>query len=154
VLSTSFESGFWFGFKRYQKKVLENSLFLIRCIFRMSGPVVAIGFILLIPSVLGMVAAGLMFFGVIAVSGIGLSHDTNTTADVELRRACINIPESDTAVPITQREQYSECTLTEYKATNSLPHANEVCSRKLQDDTLAGVHEETHHLYNSLAGVV
>ena len=40
----------------------------------------AIGFILLIPSVLGMVAAGLMFFGVIAVSGIGLSHNTNTTA--------------------------------------------------------------------------
>jgi hypothetical protein len=31
VLSSSFESGFWFGFKRYQKKVLENRLFLIRC---------------------------------------------------------------------------------------------------------------------------
>jgi len=30
VLSRSFESGFWFDFRRYQKKVLENSLFLIR----------------------------------------------------------------------------------------------------------------------------
>jgi hypothetical protein len=82
---------------------VSHSLFITsllpKKIFRMSGPVVAIGFILLIPSVLGMVAAGLMFFGVIAVSGIGLSHNTNTTADVELRRACINIPESDTAVP-------------------------------------------------------
>jgi hypothetical protein len=133
-------------------KVCDYGDLLPKKIFRMSGPVVAIGFILLIPSVLGMIAAGLMFFGVIAASGIGLSHNTNTSADIEFRRACINVPESDTAVPITQREQYCECTLIEYKATNSVPHAREVCSRRLQGNMLADVDEETHHLYTSLVG--
>jgi hypothetical protein len=30
VLPNGCESGFWFGFKRYQKKVLKNRLVLIR----------------------------------------------------------------------------------------------------------------------------
>jgi hypothetical protein len=38
-------------------------------IFRMSGPVVAIGFILSIPSILGMLAGGAVFISMIAFSG-------------------------------------------------------------------------------------
>jgi hypothetical protein len=61
----------------------------------MSGPVVAIGFILLIPPVLGMLAAGWMLFGVIAATGIIQSNVANTPTgpDVEFRRTCISTPE-------------------------------------------------------------
>lgn len=35
-------------------------------VYRMSGPVVAIGFIFLIPSIIGIIFSAVMFFGVIA----------------------------------------------------------------------------------------
>ena len=49
-------------------KVCERGALVPRRVYRMSGPVVAIGFILLIPPVLGMIVCGLMFLGVTATS--------------------------------------------------------------------------------------
>jgi hypothetical protein len=49
-------------------------------VYRMSGPVVAIGFILLIPSVIGIIISGVMLFGV--VSAGGNASDTASQAAV------------------------------------------------------------------------
>jgi hypothetical protein len=50
-------------------KVCERGALIPNKIYRMSGPVVAIGFILLIPSILGMVVSAVIFFGVVAYKG-------------------------------------------------------------------------------------
>jgi hypothetical protein len=50
-------------------KVCNRGVLVPKRIYRLSAPVVAIGYIFLIPSVLGMIAGGLIFFGVIAQGG-------------------------------------------------------------------------------------
>jgi hypothetical protein len=59
-------------------KVCERGMLVPKKIFRMSGPVVAIGFILLIPSVFGIIAAAVLFFGLIATNVAGPSSATDT----------------------------------------------------------------------------
>ncbi len=72
-------------------------------IFRMSGPVVFIGFIFLIPSVLGMIASALMFFGVMSSSVSDVTRARNE-AVTEMRAN--DVPESIvTAVVAGQDEQ-------------------------------------------------
>src|SRR5208283_2326401 len=88
-------------------KVCDRGELIRKKAFRMSGPAVVIGFILLVPSILGMLAAGWMLW---AIAWTTHSANTNTTVDaiqftprrdvangkgdeVEFRRACINIPE-------------------------------------------------------------
>jgi hypothetical protein len=58
-------------------KVCERGLLVPKKMFRMSGPVVAIGFILLIPSALGIIAAAVLFFGLIASNVTGPSGATD-----------------------------------------------------------------------------
>jgi len=63
-------------------KICDHGTLYSKTVFRMSGPVVAIGFILLIPSIIGMLFSGLMFFGVNAltrgesVTGSALNHES------------------------------------------------------------------------------
>jgi hypothetical protein len=140
-------------------KVCERGQLLPKKSFRMSGPVVAIGFILLIPSVLGMVAAGLIFLGVIALNGNGPSSTANDAIepiredwDTQYRRNCINNPQADTTAPMKQRVQVCECTLTEYKKSNSVEYAGQVCAQRLQAGTLGAVDRDTKRLYDNLIG--
>jgi hypothetical protein len=90
----------------------------------MSGPAVAIGFILLIPSILGMIVSGLfLFLGAIPYRPESAVEDSDT----QFRRMCINTPAS---LPVTTREEFCQCTLAEYKASNSTKYANDVCSQR------------------------
>src|SRR5437762_325492 len=61
-----------------------------RKIFRMSGPVVVIGFILLIPSVLGMLFGILMLF---ATGAAGTQTSASTEREIRTRLAAQDIPE-------------------------------------------------------------
>jgi len=61
-------------------KVCDRGELVPQKVFRMSGPVVAIGFILLIPSILGMIVAALMFFGVFAYNGENASNSSVESA--------------------------------------------------------------------------
>lgn len=140
-------------------KVCDTGVLIPRKIYRMSGPVVAIGYILLIPSILGMIASALIFFGLTALGVHGLRNAPNQVTEpvhedwnTRYRRACINIPESDTAVPITQRVPYCECTRSEYKRSNSTEHADQICSQKLQANALDEVSEDTKRAYDNLIG--
>lgn len=124
-------------------------------VFRMSGPVVAIGFILLVPSVLGMIVSGLLYFGIITTTAItagvlGRAPDTPTPTGpvVGFRRACVNTPEM--ALPMRTREQYCECSLSEYKTSGSAKYATDVCSQKLRYNALPDIDEQTQRLYNGL----
>lgn len=54
-------------------QVCQRGILVQKKIFRMSGPVVAIGFILLIPSILGILFSALLFFGVVAAGGTAAS---------------------------------------------------------------------------------
>lgn len=56
-------------------KVCDCGTLQSKKVFRMSGPVVAIGFILLIPSVLGMAVCGLASLGLLSVGVAQSSRD-------------------------------------------------------------------------------
>jgi len=136
--------------------VCERGELVPKKIFRMSGPVVAIGYILLIPSVLGMIAGILLFFGVIAHNGDGSSSATNEVTepiqedwDTQFRRTCISDLRTS-HVLMTTMVQYCECALTEYKKYNSQKYAGDVCSQRLQYNTLGAVDQETQRLYDNL----
>jgi hypothetical protein len=128
-------------------------------IFRMSGPVVTIGFILLIPSVLGMAAAALMFFGVISYNGTESSSAIPAVAtiqeddDTHWRRICISThTDSKTTITVTEQEQYCECSLSELKAGNPLKDATHVCAQRLANNTLSALDQDTQTLYSNLIG--
>ena len=52
-----------------QCKICDRGVLTSKTIFRMSAPVVAIGFILLIPSIVGMALSALMVFGMFSMGG-------------------------------------------------------------------------------------
>jgi hypothetical protein len=137
-------------------KVCERGQLIPKKIFRMSGPVVVIGFILLIPSVLGMLAATLMFFGVIAYNG-NESSDTTTERlnpavsaipqpqdpqsasalpDNEFRRACASgVIESSlkgaNKIPtLPMVVQACECTLDASKEGNLSSDTTNACGER------------------------
>lgn len=130
-------------------KVCDRGELVPRKVFRMSGPVVVIGFILLVPSALGVLVAGLVFFGVLAWDG----NDPNRVAlvendDMQLRRACINVPVADSPVGVTTAE-YCECLLAESKKT-SASRAATLCAQRYDAGTLAPVDDKTKGLYLAL----
>ena len=83
---------------------------MIRCKrYRMSGPVVVIGYILLIPSVIGILISGLLVFGS-GTAAKGMADDAEAAERRELRAA--NLPEGiiDKAVagtPLSPQERTS-----------------------------------------------
>lgn len=144
-------------------KVCERGVLVPTKIYRMSGPVVAIGYILLIPSILGMVASALMFFGIIGYNGTESSTVTNEpTQSVQedfatgFRRSCVNKPAP--SMPLSVTEQYCECALSAYKLSlrnlisNSAQVADDACEQRWENGTLDVVDQETQHLYSSLIG--
>jgi hypothetical protein len=54
-------------------KVCERGVLVPKKIYRMSGPVVVIGFIFLIPCILGMLLAALLFTALVAPNVIGVA---------------------------------------------------------------------------------
>jgi hypothetical protein len=76
-------------------KVCERGQLSPKKIFRMSGPVVTIGFILLVPSVLGKLAATLMFFRVIAYNG----NESSGTTTERLNPAVSALPQPQDSQP-------------------------------------------------------
>ena len=115
-------------------KVCEYGDLVPKKIFRMSGPVVAIGFILLVPSVLGMAMSALMFFGVTGITGSEPAKVIREDSDTTFRRTCFNTS-SASPVGVTTVE-LCECILNEYKTSNSTNYANDVCAQRFQHGTL------------------
>jgi hypothetical protein len=128
----------------------------------MSGPAVAIGFILLIPSVLGMLFSALLFFGVIASTGgksganaNESSHMFQSAFDASFRQSCARNfkrtygQASGESAPQSLVEQYCECALSVYKETGSNAMAAQTCTQEATDGTLNTPSQDVDALYTN-----
>jgi hypothetical protein len=142
-------------------KVCDRGSLISRKLFRMSGPAVAIGFVLLIPSLLGMIFSALVLFGVIAYtedeSGTAVRQSrqpSQTSFDPSFRQTCAkNFKQSyeltagvSPTLPII--EQYCECGLSVFKETGSLTTANQTCIQRFNDRMLDAPGRDVEALYS------
>jgi hypothetical protein len=115
----------------------------------MSGPVVVIGYIFLVPSILGILASALMFFGVVAYKGDESSgtpateqiDSQETQSDDGFRRACAagvieSVQEQSSGLPTLVSVVHTcECSLNSRKQGNfSASTTNECAVRWLHAD--------------------
>ena len=141
-------------------KVCDRGTLSAKKVFRLSGPAVAIGYILLIPSVLGMIFCALMFAVIFAVSGqLGGQPDrvgdqpippVQSAFDAAFRQNCMNktkqlSPNAD--LPLI--EEYCECGLSTYKETDSETSTRQFCLKQLNEGKLAPVSADVAALYSS-----
>lgn len=129
-------------------KVCDRGALSSKTVFRMSGPVVAIGFILLIPSILGIVACALMLIGVGVAANAAHKMSAmdgertrlfQSTSDAGFRKSCAKSFKQSyyqtQGLPASQSlaEQYCECALSTFKESGSLTFATETCSQRAMD---------------------
>ena len=145
-------------------KICERGTLIPKKIFRLSGPAVAIGYILLIPSVLGMIFCALMLAGVFAVSGQPdqvsdlADRPAQSAFDADFRRDCMNgakLQAPDAGLP--SLEEICECMLSTYKQTHNLrtltnsggtiTTSGGYCSQQFNEGRLAPVSPDVAALY-------
>jgi hypothetical protein len=126
----------------------------------MSGPVVAIGFILLIPSILGILFSAFMFLGVNARTGDESAASTRESSrpvqsdfDANFRRSCaksVKQKNQEVGYYASQQliEQYCECALSAFKETASETTAAETCLQRSKDGTLEQPSQEVDAFYS------
>jgi hypothetical protein len=137
----------------------------------MSGPVVAIGYILLIPSVLGMVACALMFFGVLAYNPVRSpvvskpSVPLPETHDTSFRRTCTNgmmiYNQNNPPLVLTATAiaEVCECSLAVFNETYTYPSdsvkdtessAIDSCIKKYMNGMLVAPSDDIQQSYASV----
>lgn len=146
-------------------KICDRGALSSKSIFRMSGPAVVIGSILLIPSILGIICSALMFIG---VNVFAFAYDGNETGsvasqsgrsyqsefDVSFRRSCATnfkrsyYQASGLSAPQPLVEQYCECTLSNVKETGSVEVAAQTCIQRVKDGNLDTPSENVDALYS------
>jgi len=146
-------------------KICDRGALSSKSIFRMSGPAVVIGFILLIPSILGIICSALMFIGVnvfaFAYGGNEAdsvasqsSHSYQSEFDANFRRSCATTfkrsyyQASGLSAPQPLVEQYCECTLSNVKETGSEQVAAQTCIERVKDGDLDAPSENVNALYS------
>jgi hypothetical protein len=147
-------------------KICDRGALSSKTVFRMSGPAVAIGFIFLIPSVLGMVFSALLLLGVNVYKGDGLStladrpdRDFQSAFDANFRRSCSrNFKQSyiqASGIPASQPliEQYCECALSTFKETGSETTAAHTCIQRTIAGTLNPLSDDVAPLYSDDAHI-
>lgn len=123
-------------------KVCDSGTLSSKKAFRLSGPAVAIGYILLIPSVLGMISCAIMLITInVVVVPRDSSRPHQSAFDANFRQSCAQsarqrIQEQGYYASQQLIEQYCECSLTQFKETGSATLAGEACNERLADGTL------------------
>jgi len=147
-----------------QCKVCDRGVLVRKKTFRMSGPVVAIGYILLVPSILGMIACGLVLFRFISLGssrstvGTEALQSSPESHDAAFRRSCVNAitPDSQNystapTLPLVRSElevaKVCECALSEVKETNSESAAIDLCWQKLSNNILLAPSDDIQQFY-------
>jgi hypothetical protein len=143
-------------------KVCDRGTLSSKTVFRMSGPVVAIGFILLIPSILGIGFSALTLLGFNAVltgaeSGTNANDVTRpyqSEFDASFRKSCaarvrLNSQEMGTYTSQQTVEQVCECSLSAFKETGSATLASQTCSQKITEGTLEPLSPNVDEFYLS-----
>ncbi|MGA2219226.1 MAG: hypothetical protein ABSG51_14120 [Terracidiphilus sp.] len=127
----------------------------------MSGPVVAIGIILLIPSVLGILscAAMLLLFNTSVGVALGVNanssgHPYQSAEDAKFRKSCKEgFIEANSRLPGVSAPQFCECALSVYKETGSIEGASRACADKGLDGTLEQPSEDVDAFYYSQTSI-
>lgn len=142
-------------------KVCDRGSLTPQKVFRMSGPAIVIGFILLIPSILGMIISALMFVGIIAYnggeSGIVASQPRQSfqnSFDAGFRRSCARSfgqsyrMAAGAPAPLAMIEQYCECALSVFKETGSQTTAAQTCVQRVKDGSLEAPDQDVREFYS------
>lgn len=110
----------------------------------MSGPVVAIGVILLIPSILGMLSCAVMLLAFNTSLGAALGvnanrsiHPRQSPQDAKFRKGCKDgFAEVSYQLPGVSAPQFCECALSVYKVTGDAEGASRTCADRGLNGTL------------------
>lgn len=96
-------------------KICDRGILASRKVFRLSGPAVVIGYLLLVPSVLGMIASAFLLFGVFAVSS-QTNPPAQSASDASFRQTCLNaVKQLSPNLKLPKIEEYCECLLPTYQ---------------------------------------
>jgi hypothetical protein len=130
----------------------------------LGGPAVAIGFILLIPSIVGMIFSVLIFAGVIAYDGTESGSTPSrpgqpfrNTFDASFRQSCTASfrqsyrQSTGVSAPVSTTERFCECALAEFKETGSETTAGQTCLRRFREGSLEAAPEGVHGFYSETA---
>jgi hypothetical protein len=142
-------------------KICDSGTLSSQKVFRLSGPAVVIGFILLIPSVLGMICSVLMLLGVITAAGTGMgyvasrpSRPFQSAFDAGFRRSCAKNfrlsyeRSTGTSASMSQVEQACECVLSALKQTGSETLATQTCTEEAEEGSLAAPKQDVDEFYD------
>ncbi len=138
-------------------KVCDSGTLISKKKFRLSGPAVVIGYILLIPSVLGMIFCGVLLIAInLGVVPRDSSRPFQSAFDSSFRRSCAQsarqrIQGQGQYVSQQLIEQYCECALTQFKETGSMTQAAASCNERIGDGTLEAPSQDLDALYSSQA---
>jgi hypothetical protein len=144
-------------------KVCDSGTLRSKSVFRMSGPVVAIGFILLVPSVIGVTFSALTLLGFNAVL-TGVESGTNASEsisrpyqsdfDAGFRKSCAATARRNSQAMGTYAsqglvEQFCECSMASFKETGSTTIAAQTCVEKMNYGTLEPLSPNVDAFYSS-----
>jgi hypothetical protein len=139
-------------------KICDRGTLSSKTVFRMSGPAVAIGFILLVPSILGMIFSALMFLGVNAYTGgesAAIPSESErpfqSAFDAKFRRNCANsFRRENPSITHSEIEQICKCKLSAYKETGlETIDAAQTCAQETINGTLDKPSQDIDALYSS-----
>lgn len=126
-------------------KICDSGTLRLKKVHRLSGPAVAIGFILLIPSVLGMLSCAVMLLAfntsvgaALGVKANGSRHPYQSSFDASFRRSCAQSTrlrsQAEGRFPSQQQiEEYCECALSDYKESGSATVTAESCTQQVNE---------------------
>ena len=139
-------------------KVCDRGTLTPRKVFRMSGPAVAIGFILLIPSIVGMLVCAAFFLGFLShVGSESVAVETvpvQSAFDASFRKSCArsfrSAYQEQTGTPATllMTEEACECALAGIKRTGDVSSATSACSADAVLGSLEPPAENVDALYS------
>ena len=138
-------------------KTCDSGTLSRKKVFRLSGPAVAIGYILLIPSVLGMMFCAIILIAInLGVVPRDSSHPYQSAFDASFRQSCAqsarrSIQEYGYYASQQLVEQYCECALTQFKVTNSMTLAAESCGERMVGGTLDAPSRDLNAFYSAPA---
>jgi hypothetical protein len=141
-------------------KICDSGTLRLKEVRRLSGPAVAIGFILLIPSVLGMLSCAAMLVAFNTSVGPALGINANgsrqphqSAFDADFRRSCAQSTrlrsQNQGRLPSQQLiEEYCECALSSYKESGSVGETAELCTQRVNEGTLDTPSRDVDALYS------
>jgi hypothetical protein len=128
-------------------KVCDQGVLTRTKVYRMSAPVVVIGYVLLIPSMLGVAFAMLIFLGATfwpLSNGSGTAPATYEVSDI--RKACLGLDMADSPIGPTTPE-FCECVVQNYRMSRSVGKASDECVSEYEAHTLPPLDDQTKQLY-------